>query len=154
MTSFFPDLNVWLALSLEGHPHETVAWEWLASVPLERRIVFCRYTQMGFLRLLTTAAVMGRHVQSLGRAWVAYDQWLEDFRVEYQSEPVGLEPAFRAATSPLAPAPASKWVGDCYLAAFARESGAALVTFDKALAGLARKLGCRVVQPGRPATAR
>ena len=32
---------------------------------------------------------------------------------------------------------ASKWIGDCYLLAFAKESGARLVTFDKALASLA-----------------
>ena len=29
MTSFFPDLNVWLVLSVGGHRHNAEAWNWL-----------------------------------------------------------------------------------------------------------------------------
>ena len=38
MTSFFPDLNVWLALSVAGHSHSAEAWKWLSLVPAETRL--------------------------------------------------------------------------------------------------------------------
>jgi hypothetical protein len=53
MTLFFPDLNVWLALSVAGHRHNLEAWSWLNLLPREARLIFSRYTQVGLLRLLT-----------------------------------------------------------------------------------------------------
>jgi len=44
--------------------------------------------------------------------------------------------------------PAWKWVGDCWLLAFAAGAGAKLVTFDKALFDFARKWGQAAVMPG------
>jgi hypothetical protein len=49
MTSFFPDLNVWLALSVAGHSHSADAWQWANLLPRETRLIFCRYTQIGLL---------------------------------------------------------------------------------------------------------
>lgn len=60
MTLFFPDLNVWLALAVEGHVHNTAASRWQRSMPGDSRLIFSRYTQIGLLRLLTNSAMMGK----------------------------------------------------------------------------------------------
>jgi toxin-antitoxin system PIN domain toxin len=147
MISFFPDLNVWLALSVAGHSHSPEAWNWLALLPDDVRLIFSRYTQVGLLRLLTNQAAMGKQTLTLGQAWSVYDRWLSDPRVEFYPEPRSLDAAFRQATARFARRPASKWVGDCYLLAYAAESDATLVTFDKALLALARKSGCGAIRP-------
>jgi toxin-antitoxin system PIN domain toxin len=148
MISFFPDLNVWLALSVGGHRHNTEAWRWLNSVHPAVKLIFSRYTQVGLLRLLTNQAAMDEQTLTLRKAWDVYDRWLNDPRVEFYPEPRGLEAGFREATAPFARKAASKWVGDCYLLAYAKHSHAALVTFDKALYDLADKEGYSAVIPG------
>ena len=148
MTSFFPDLNVWLALSVGGHRHNAEAWNWFNLLPREARLIFARYTHVGLLRLLTNQSAMGEQTLTLRKAWGVYDRWLNDPRVEFYPEPRGLDTGFREATAPFAGKAASKWVGDCYLLAYARQSQAALVTFDKALFDLARKEGYSAVIPG------
>lgn len=145
MTSFFPDLNAWLALSVSGHSHSERAWRWLDSLPAESRLLFSRYTQMGILRLLTNRSVMGDQTVTLRRAWSIYDQWLEDSRVEFHPEPRGLDALFRDGTKPFGSQSASKAIGDCYLLAFARSTQSVLVTFDAALHALAGRQGARVV---------
>ena len=77
-----------------------------------------------------------------------YDRWLSDPRVEFYPEPRGLDASFREATAPFAARPASKWVGACYLLAFAKGSGAVLVTFDRSLHETARKNGYAAILPG------
>ena len=148
MTSFFPDLNVWLALSVAGHRHNGDAWTWLGLLPERSRLIFSWYTQLGLLRLLTNPAVMEEHTLTLGKAWGVYDRWLKDPRVVFYPEPRNLEKTFREVTAPFAGKAASKWVGDCYLLAWAAQSDAALVTFDRALYDLARKRGWTAVIPG------
>lgn len=147
MTLFFPDVNVWLALSVSGHPHHGHASRWLRVLPDDSTLLFSRFTQMGLLRLLANTAVMGDEVLTLGDAWVVYDRWLEDPRVEFHPEPPNLDAGFRRATAPFADKPAAKWVGDCWLLAFADAAQARLVTFDQALFEFACKQGCRVVAP-------
>src|SRR5436309_2362607 len=121
MTSFFPDLNVWLGLSVAGHRHSAEAWRWL--------------------RILTNQSVMGDQTLTLQKAWAVYDRGLRDERVDFFPEPGGIDSAFRQATAPLATEAATKSVGDCYLLAYAIRTGANLVTFDKALARLSHKQG-------------
>ncbi len=147
MTSFFPDLNVWIALSVEGHTHNAEAWNWLGTLPKEVRLIFSRYTQVGLLRLLTNESAMGDQALTLKKAWSVYDRWLSDPRVEFYPEPRGLDAAFREATAPFAAKAASKWVGDCYLLAFSKGSGASLVTFDRGLFEAARKRGYAAILP-------
>jgi toxin-antitoxin system PIN domain toxin len=147
MTSFFPDLNVWLALSVAGHSHSAEAWNWLTLLPVENRLIFSRYTQVGLLRLLTNQAAMGDQTLTLGRAWSVYDGWLADPRVEFHPEPRGLDATFRKTTAPFGKQPSSKWVGDCYLLAHAVESDATLVTFDKALLALAGRYSHSAIAP-------
>jgi toxin-antitoxin system PIN domain toxin len=148
MISFFPDLNVWLALTARGHRHNEDAWGWLRTLPSAAKLVFARYTQVGLLRLLTNESVMGEQTLTLNQAWTVYDRWLQDPRVEFHPEPPDIESGFRKASAPFGAKPASKWVGDCYLLAFAQASQSSLVTFDKALFALARKQGNHAVMPG------
>ena len=147
MTLLFFDLNIWLALSDVGNSHNATAWQWLNSLPDDARLIFSRYTQLGLLRLLTNSAVMGDQTLTLREAWAVYDRWLQDPRVEFYPEPRNLEAAFRQATQPFAAKQASKWVGDCWLLAFAEAARAQLVTFDRALLDFARKQGNKAVLP-------
>ncbi len=132
-TSFlFPDINVWIALTYDGHVHHGVAASWFASLGADSRLFFCRFTQLGLLRLLTAEAVMGRaETMNQAQAWQAYDRWLEDDRVSFLEEPPGLERIFRTLTRQRRPAP-KDWA-DSYLSAFAAASQLSVVTFDRAL---------------------
>ena len=126
----FPDVNVWIALTSERHLHHVVAARWFGSFGEDSRLCFCRITQLGLLRLLTTQAVMGREVMTQPEAWQIYDRWLEDPRVAFIDEPAGLEQAFRSYSRRRSAAP-KEWA-DAYLLAFAAISGLKLVTFDQA----------------------
>jgi uncharacterized protein len=148
MSSFFPDLNVWLALSDAGHSHNATAWKWLKLLPSEATLIFSRYTQIGLLQLLTNESVMGDQTLTLREAWAVYDRWVDDPRVEFHPEGRGLDEMFRETTEPFATKPASKWVGDCYLLAYARLGQATLVTFDAGLHSHAKKLGYPSIIPG------
>ena len=135
----FPDANVWIALSFDGHEHYSVASQWLSSLDVSARLFFCRVTQLSFLRLLTTEAVMSREgVLSQAEAWRAYDRWLENDRVEFLDEPSGLEPTFRALSNRAHPAP-KDWA-DAYLAAFASAADLTLVSFDQGFRGKVKHL--------------
>ena len=123
--------------------HTLEAWRWLGLLTGDARLIFSRHTQVGLLRILASQAAMGRQTLTLRRAWEVFDRWLEDPRVEFYREPRGLDVAFRAVTAPFAARSASKWVGDCYLLAFAKESNATLVTFDRALLKVAREYDYR-----------
>ncbi len=147
MTLFFPDVNVWLALSVVDHSHSETAWAWLDSQSAGLRLVFSRFTQLGLLRLLTNPAVTGNQPLTPGEAWKVYDGWRDDPRVEFYPEPRNIDSAFREATEPFAARPASKWVGDCWLLAFAAGTGATLVTFDRALLEFARKRSHAATMP-------
>lgn len=134
MTSYFPDVNTWLALAWDGHVHHQEAANWFGGVLEPSRLIFSRYSQLGFLRLMTNAKVMGDSVVSLEDAFAAYDCFLDDPRIELGREPHGVDRLFREFSGPIAPQPATKAIGDLYLMAFAVATGATLVTFDKAMA--------------------
>jgi len=128
----FPDINVWIALTYRGHIHYSPARAWLDSEPDDAELCFCRFTQLGFLRLLTTSVVMGSQVCSQVEAWLTYDDWLKNGHASYVEEPSSIEPAFR--TLSRSPQAAPKDWADSYLSAFAQASGFRMVTFDQTLA--------------------
>lgn len=134
-SSVFPDVNVWLALSSRDHQHSSTAWNWYRALPDQTTLSFCRFTQLGYLRLLTTQSVMGQGTLTQADAWVAYDRWIEDAESQFIEEPAGLEAIFRSLTGSRLASP-KDWA-DSYLAAFAEAAGLTLVTFDRALAGKA-----------------
>lgn len=128
----FPDINVWLALSYERHIHHSAARQWFEELGSDAQVCFCRFTQIGLLRLLTTEALMGIDgVLTQLEAWRVYDVWMEDDRILLIEEPSTLEPFFRALSQQRRAAP-KDWA-DSYLAAFAKVAGLRLVTFDHAL---------------------
>jgi uncharacterized protein len=127
----FPDINVWVALTYEGHVHHVVAHDWLADSDRDVRLLFCRFTQLGLLRLLSAEVVMGDEVMNQKDAWATYDRWLEDERVDFLDEPSGLERRFRSITRLRHRAP-KDWA-DSYLAAFASVAQLTLVTFDRGM---------------------
>ena len=137
-TSLFPDINVWVALTYEGHARHRTAASWFATLKPDMSLVFCRLTQLGLLRLLTTEAVMGDEVMTQPEAWAAYDQWHQDPRVDVVDEPAEIEARFRALTRVRQPA-AKDWA-DSYLAAFATVGRLTLVTFDQGLRAKAKSL--------------
>lgn len=141
MTSYLIDVNVWLAITWELHQQHRPAQRWYRSLPGngdEAELLFCRFTMLGFLRMLTNSAVMGESRQTLGRAFEIYDAWTRDERVGMAGEPREVEILLREAAEPYMTQPATKMMTDCYLAGFAEAVGAKLVTFDKGLAHIAR----------------
>jgi toxin-antitoxin system PIN domain toxin len=138
MKSYFPDVNVWLALAYRGHQHHPIASAWFDKLRAEGA-GFCRFTQLAFLRLLTHPAIMRDEVKTQQEAWKAYDQLASDARVSFYSEtePERVAAAWRALTAGSRFAHQQR--PDAYVAAFAIASGLTLVTFDKALGKLAGK---------------
>ncbi|MGA6981636.1 MAG: TA system VapC family ribonuclease toxin [Candidatus Sulfotelmatobacter sp.] len=135
----FPDVNVWIALSYAGHIHHLTAKTWFLEVDMDQRLCFCRFTQLGLLRLLTTEAVMGGdEVMTQAQAWATYDTWFTDSRVFFLEEPANIEEEFRALSGQHSASP--KTWSDSYLAAFASVSDLRLVTFDRSLQGNAKHL--------------
>ena len=133
--SVFPDINIWMALTLRAHEHHESAWKWYRGLSETTDLVFCRFTQMGFLRLMTTESVAGAHVLNQRQAWVAYDHWIVESDCIFEEEPPGLEVEFRAFADGTRPSP-KEWA-DSYLAAFAASKSMELITFDKALSARA-----------------
>ncbi len=133
LTTFLPDVNVWLALASSRHIHSQVCSEWLNSLGSET-VVFCRVSQMGLLRLLTNESAMGKDVLSSREAWHVYTAIVQDQRVSLLAEPFNLEPEWRKLMSQDKPVP-KVWT-DAYLAAFAISGGMQLVTLDRAVLSL------------------
>lgn len=130
-SSLFPDVNVWLALTHERHAHHTAAARWFAGS--DAPTFFCRFTQLGLLRLLTNEQVMGPDLLNQRRAWQAYHRWFEDNRIGFHAEPesTSFERLFQALGT--RSRPSTKLWADAYLAAFAQTTGLTLVTFDQGL---------------------
>jgi uncharacterized protein len=135
----FPDINVWIALTYQRHVHHPVASRWFEGLAPTSRLFFCRFTQLGLLRLLTAEAVMRPDKpMSQAEAWRTYDLWMRDARVEYLDEPADIEPHFRGLTRLRQAAP-KDWA-DSYLAAFAATARLTLVTFDRGFHHKAKEL--------------
>jgi toxin-antitoxin system PIN domain toxin len=131
-SSLFPDVNVWLALSHNRHVHHRAAADWLQSVS-DESMFFCRFTQLGLLRLLTNSQVMGPDVMTQSKAWQVYRRWIEYDQIEFHREPES--PEFETCFEELIskPHPSAKLWADAYLAAFAASAGLMIVTFDRAM---------------------
>src|SRR3989442_1441905 len=93
----FLDTNVWLALLWSRHSHSEVARDWFDRSD-DEQFLFCRFTQLALLRLLTTRSVMNRDTKSMSAAWDIYDQCCADERIAFLPEPYGLESKLRTFT--------------------------------------------------------
>lgn len=126
----FPDINVWLAIAAPEHIHAPIAREWWKQE--NGVIAFCRLTQLGFLRLMTTAAVMDGKPLSMSEAWRVHDRLYHDDRVMFVSEPPDVDRRFREKATGRTASP--KTWADAWLLAVAQTAQGVLVTFDRALA--------------------
>jgi toxin-antitoxin system PIN domain toxin len=126
---YLPDVNVWIALTSNRHVHHQIASEWLHGND-QARLAFCRVSELGFLRLLTNAHVMGKDVLSPTQAWAVYDEWQADDRVVFLAEGAGFGQHWRLLGNQISGG-SNAWT-DAYLAAFAIHVGATVVTLDRA----------------------
>jgi uncharacterized protein len=127
-----PDVNVWLALAVEEHPHHRVAkayWtEVQAGALTERNLWFCRTTMLGFVRLLAQPKVMGEGVLSLAQAMIVYQNFRAIPGVGLLVDAESTEQVLTRFTNdeelPY------RFCTDAYLAALSESTGARLITFD------------------------
>ncbi len=132
-TFFLPDVNVWFALSRSEHMHHEAAHAWLSSIDAPKTIAFTRATQQGYLRLLTTAAVMRIYASAPltnSEAWRLWENWYKDDRTHWIDEPSELLDTWKK-YGVIRSASPKLWM-DAYLAAIAKETGAQVVTLDQA----------------------
>ena len=125
------DQNFWLALVLPPHEHHAVARQWWESLAGEPAL-FCRSTQQGFLRLLTTPAVFAFYnlpPRTQNQAWKIYDQLRANPGCGFLSEPENMDDLWRQLSARNSASP-KLWM-DAYLAALAIARDCTVVTFDK-----------------------
>jgi len=124
-----PDINVWLALATLEHVHSSIARRWWQQE--NRSIAFSRFTQLGFLRLVTTAAAMDGKPLNIAQAWRVYDRFYDDDRVVFIAEAPEVDQRFREKAVGRLASP--KIWADAWLLALAQAANGILITFDKAL---------------------
>jgi uncharacterized protein len=128
--NYLVDVNVWIAISTPGHVHHADALAWFENAS-DDRLLFCRVTQMGFLRLITNHRVMGVSVLSPAEAWTVFDELMKDARIGFVDEPRNIEAPWREQTRHRTGA--NFWT-DAYLAAFAAVADYTIVSFDRQFA--------------------
>jgi toxin-antitoxin system PIN domain toxin len=127
------DINTWIALSLKTHPQHKAARQWYRRTPMEPGdLLFCRHTEMGFLRLTTQERVMRVYaVQALtnNEAITFLTEISADPAVARTDEPATTRSLWLKLSRGRQPSP-NVWM-DAYLAALAITLGAEMLTFDQ-----------------------
>lgn len=131
MSAVLYDVNIWLALAFDQHPHHALAKSEFAMANNLRPAVFCRTTQQAFLRLVTSPAIQkvyGIKGITNNEAWDVWQQLDRLPQVTWLEEPLDLQAlwegyACRQTSSP------KVWM-DAYLAAFAKGHHIGLITLD------------------------
>ena len=77
MKSYLADINFWVALILDSHTGHATANEFFETLARDQ-LYFCRFTQIGFLRMLTNRNVMGAQLLTQSKAWQLYDSLCRD----------------------------------------------------------------------------
>jgi len=132
-----PDINVWLALAVQEHPHHAAARDYWVMAQTEltqapgndSKLWFCRTTMLGLVRLLCQPKVVGKGALTLEQAFALYQQFLAVPSVGLLPEAPGCDAALAAYVTARA-MPPRLWT-DAWLAAQAAIAGVRLVTFDK-----------------------
>ena len=120
------DVNVWLALANPGHTHHAAAKNYWSGT--QAQPVFCRVSMLGFLRLVTQAAVMGTATHTPEEAWSIYAAHLHSGRTLFLDESATLEEQVQRYTTKT-DFNQRDW-NDAWLAGFAVTAGCRLVSFD------------------------
>ncbi len=125
------DANVWIALVFAAHPQHAIALEVYRSASKARPAVFCRATELSFLRLASTPALL-RLSNATGLtnqdAIVTLTKLLGETRVTHREEPEGIGPLWHRLGARDSASP-KRWM-DAYLAAFAIAGDLRLATAD------------------------
>lgn len=123
----FPDVNVWVALTAEDHPHHERAdryWQHEADAS----IIFSRVTAMGLVRVTSHQHTFGGQPLLPGEAWAKYQDWRQEPAVALLADPPTLEVTLTQFVA-LGIVTPRNWT-DTYIAAFAVSGAHRLVSFD------------------------
>ncbi len=125
------DVNVWLATLVAEHPHHEAAHRWWRTevLPDADHVAFCRLTQLGLLRLLSSERVMGAQRMDHALAWTTCRNVAAQKNVDVLDEPAGLDTHLANLCTRRGSSP-SFW-SDAYLAAFALAGRHRVATFDR-----------------------
>jgi uncharacterized protein len=126
------DSSVWVALSFASHVCHSAAAREFAAADSGNPAVFCRATQISFLRLLTTPVIQSRYGSDLisnAIAWNKCQELLALPQVAWMEEPGGLELLWGQCAS--RPTASPKIWMDAWLAAFAMAADIELATCDQ-----------------------
>jgi len=138
-----PDINVWLALAVQEHPHHQAALRYWATAQAEgtpegaaaaragsgSRLWFCRVTMLGLVRLLCQPKAVGPGALDTPAAWALYTRYRALPHIGLLREPEGCDDALRRLVG-AGSLPPRLWT-DAYLAALSLSAGLRLVTFDR-----------------------
>jgi toxin-antitoxin system PIN domain toxin len=122
------DSNAWLALLVQQHEHHPVARQWFGELA-PGQAGMCRVVQLDVIRFMGTARMMQGGAISCANAWLTIRELLEDERVEFLKEPVGIDTIVPTLLHDRVPT--SGLAKDAYLAAFAMASRRCLLTRDR-----------------------
>ena len=121
------DVNVWLALAIEEHPHHPAAVAYWSRDTGSTRF-FCRISAMSLVRLLVHPKLMADKPLTLTKAWALYRSFAALSGVAMLNEPAGFDAALESFVTPKLPA---RLFTDAYFAALASSTRSRLVTFDR-----------------------
>lgn len=122
------DVNVVLALLVEGHEYHARAWRWWQSRP-DASVAWCLPIRLGTLRLLTNAVAMEGDPLDCDAALDAWDAFRRDPRtIEFAAAGPAHEMILRRMLAGRKPTP-NLWT-DAWLVAAAESENAGLTSFD------------------------
>jgi toxin-antitoxin system PIN domain toxin len=130
-----PDINVWLALAVQEHPHHAQAHQYWADTQSQHAgtvgpcVWFCRVTMLGLVRLLCQPKAVGKGTLALAAAWNLYQQYRALPQIGLAADASDCEHQLHSLVSS-GVLPARLWTG-AYLAAQAQSTGLRLVSFDR-----------------------
>ena len=121
------DVNVWLALAIEEHPHHPAAVAyWSRNAGAAR--FFCRISALSLVRLLVHPKLMADKPLALTKAWALYRSFAALRGVAMLNEPAGFDAFLGGLVTPELP---PRLFTDAYFAALAGSTRSRLVTFDR-----------------------
>ncbi len=132
MSACLADVNVWVAAAFPAHPAHHNAQAVLLRATPAAPALFCRATQQGFLRLVSTPAIFTAYqsVEITNRdAVTALAAFQALPQVDLIDEPAGVK-ALWWRLAGLEEAAPKRWM-DAYLAAFAIGSSLRMITLDR-----------------------
>lgn len=127
MTGDFPDVNVWVAMTVPHHGLHRAADRYWNEESVEP-IVFCRTTALGLVRVCSGKNAIGGEPLSVEDSWRKYLLWRSDEDVNFMEDPYRVDEELERLIG--LGVVSSKNSTDAYLAAFAISAELRLITFD------------------------